>query len=305
MIAFLILCHNDPNHIARLANKLVNNRNNDVYIHVDNKCNIKEFKEKIKSENVYFIDDRVDVYWGGYSSVEATMKLIECSFNKKSYDRYVLLQGLDYPLWSMERIEKFFDENKQVEFIRGCNVSRSKDKYFYEKVKCYWFYDRINIFKKVINKLNRIFSIKIRNGYIDLNNRRYDIYWGSAQWALTGNAIKYILDFYKSKHKFNNYFKHVFPADETYFNTIIFNSHFRTKTINKGEEREKRGLVNWRNLHYFEYGECIRVFNDNDLEEVLKLEEMFIRKVTSNESSILLDSIDKNQLSCYSSHTKY
>lgn len=295
MIAFLILCHTDSEHIARLANKLVNNNVNDVYIHVDNKCNIKEFKEKIKSKNVYFVEDRVDVYWGGYSSVEATMRLIKCAFNNKLYERYVLLQGLDYPLWSMDEIEKNFSVNNKVEYIRACNVSISKDKYFYEKVRCYWLYDNINIFKKVINKLNRTFSIKIRKGYIELNGKRNDIYWGSAQWALTGDAIKYIMDFYKNNKKFNDYFKRVFPADETYFNTIIFNSSFRNNVTNGGEEIEKRGLVNWRNLHYFEYGKCIRIFNNNDLEEVLKLKDMFIRKVTSKDSSILLDNIDK----CY------
>ncbi len=36
-IAYLILCHCDPAHIARLANKLTSETLNSVFIHVDKK----------------------------------------------------------------------------------------------------------------------------------------------------------------------------------------------------------------------------------------------------------------------------
>ena len=69
---------------------------------------------------------------------------------------------------------------------------------------------------------------------------------GAPQWALTGECVKYILDFSKSHQKFNRYFKHVFAPDETYFHSVVYNSPFSDKTSASGAEPEKQGLVNWR-----------------------------------------------------------
>lgn len=293
-IAYLILCHTDPNHILRLANKLTYKNDNMVFIHIDKKVKDNEFYKLLRGkERIKIINDNVDVYWGGYSSVKATINLLKESVNEDIFDRYVLLQGLDYPIASNREIEEFFSKNKEVEFIRACNVSISKEKYFYKRSRYYWQYDKINLIKKICNRLNDLLDLKIRKGYIVINKKRHDIYWGCAQWALTHDCVKYILEFEKENYKFNNYFKHVFPPDETYFHTIIFNSNFKNKTVNNGEEKEKRYLVNWRNLHYFEYDKYIRIYNHNDLELINSRKELFIRKVTTEESSKLLDIIDE------------
>ena len=52
-------------------------------------------------------------------------------------------------------------------------------------------------------------------------------------------------------------------------------------------------LVNWRNLHYYEYPREITVFNENDYEKLINKEELFIRKVKSGVSDKLIDMINK------------
>lgn len=107
-IAYLILCHTDPIHISRLANKLTEIDSGFVYIHVDNKVSIKEYKDLLKSNSkVKFITNRVNVHWGGYSSVKATLNLLDEAYKEYKYDRFVLLQGLDYPLKSNNEIIEF------------------------------------------------------------------------------------------------------------------------------------------------------------------------------------------------------
>lgn len=291
-IAFLILCHTDKQHINRLATKLSNCKFFDVFIHVDKKVNIDSFKEDFNlNEKITFIEDRYNISWGGYSAIEATMALIKSAKTKDKYDRYVLLQGLDYPLKSNQQIINFFEDNKDIEFIRGCNISSSNEKYFYSRTRYYLFYENINIFKKIINKVSFLLDLRIKNGYI-FEDKKYAVYWGCAQWALTAECINYILDFYHDHKKFSIKFKYMFPVDELYFHTIIFNSHFSKNTLRKGPEPCKVGLVNWRNLHYFEYKDLIKVFNDSDFEFLIKREELFCRKVTTISSSKLLDMID-------------
>lgn len=65
-VVYGILCHTDPDHIARLAQKLVYGTLNKVYIHVDAKTDILPFKKKLENfNNIHFIENRVSVSWGG------------------------------------------------------------------------------------------------------------------------------------------------------------------------------------------------------------------------------------------------
>lgn len=292
-IAYLVLAHTDPKHIARLANKVSESDNIDVYIHIDKKIDITPFIELIPENNsVFFIKERYSVSWAAYSSIKATLALIKKASENNQYDRFILLQGLDYPLVSNSQMISFFEENAGVEYIRACKITGSNDIYHSKKCECYWFYEQPNFIKKAINKITNTIPIRLRRGYIK-DNGRYDIYWGSAQWALTGDCIKYIMDFVKTHPKFNDYFKYVFAPDETYFQTIVFNSIISENTFSSGAEPEKRGLTNWRNLHYFEYGNSIKIFDENDYETLVNSGCLFFRKATTEKSTSLLDKIDK------------
>lgn len=295
-IAYLILCHTDPEHISRLAKKIRTN-STWIYIHVDISVDSKPFKELLQNEDrITLIKNRIKPYWGGFSAVEATMDLLKAASNEGRYDRYVLLQGLDYPILANCDIEEFFIDNRNIEFIRGCNITDSKDYYLYSKCKMYWFFDKKNLLRKCLNRLNRILKICNRKGYIMIGNKRFNIFWGAAQWALTSECVEYVIDFYNSQNKVNNYFRHVFPADETYFHTVVFNSTFAMNTTLGGPEKEVASLEYWRNLHYFEYPDKIKIFKEDDYEKLMNRECLFIRKTTTKESSRLLDMIDNKTI---------
>ena len=65
---------------------------------------------------------------------------------------------------SNPEIADFFEKNADVEFIRACKITGSKDKYHAKKCECFWFYEKPNVFKKTINKLNAVLPIKVREG---------------------------------------------------------------------------------------------------------------------------------------------
>ena len=62
-IAHLILAHNDSLHISRLAERL--SVFSDVYIHIDKKTDISDFKQLITRANCIFITTRFNIDWGG------------------------------------------------------------------------------------------------------------------------------------------------------------------------------------------------------------------------------------------------
>ena len=64
-IAYLILCHTDEKHICRLVNKLTEADNTYVYLHIDKKSPINEFKKLLdNNKQVKFIKNRVNIFWG-------------------------------------------------------------------------------------------------------------------------------------------------------------------------------------------------------------------------------------------------
>ena len=106
--AYLIMAHNNPYTLSRLL-ELLDDARNDIYIHVDLKSKnfpINELKNKVKASNIIFIP-RKKVGWGGYSMIDAEIRLIECAANGK-YMYYHLISGVDLPLKTQDYIVDFF-----------------------------------------------------------------------------------------------------------------------------------------------------------------------------------------------------
>ena len=151
-----------------------------------------------------------------------------------------------------------------------------------------------SLISKCIEMVNRI-GIKYRKGYYTDGNCKMDIYWGWAHFSVTRECAEYLIDFYDNNPKFNRYFKTVFPPDETYFHTIIFNSDFKSSTSMKGEMDEPDEFVGepFCNITYFEYLPG-RVKIVTDIQEYHSIKDkgfLFFRKVDDS-SKKLLDYID-------------
>lgn len=147
---------------------------------------------------------------------------------------------------------------------------------------------------KLWNRLNEYHPFYLRSGCYRERESVWHCYWGSAQWALTGACGAFVLDFVKSHPGFVRYYSHIFPCDETFFASILYNSAYAARTAAGGPEPEERYLVNWRNLHYFEYPKQIRIFRAEDYEFLRQREELFVRKVCSGQSDGLLDMLDRD-----------
>lgn len=303
VIAYLILCHNDPDFNYRVAKKLTDGNDNVVYVHVDLKSDIEAFSELETLKNVHLIKERVNNYWGGFNSVIATMNLFTSSLNSNA-QRFVLLQGTDYPIKSNQYINEFFEKNRNIEFCKGLNLSTSKNKKNYMKVYGYHSFDlnrnEIN-FKTLSARLFSIFNklgIKYRNGYFTKKgDEKKSYYWGWAQVALTRECVEYVVSVFNNNEKFNKSIRHKFPPDEIYIPSIIYNSKFRKRTSNKTDILEKKASnENMLNLTYFEYPIEVKLYKKIDDINIEELKDfLFIRKVNSK-SNQLLEFIDQKYL---------
>jgi len=296
-IAYICLCHADPEFIARVA-KVLQYKNDGFFIHVDAKVNITPFLNACsKLYNVHFVQNRIKNYWGGMNSVIATVETLKLAKKTGSYSRFILLQGQDYPLFSPMQIHEFFKKNQDVEYCKAKDITISKNKGDYMKWAGYHVYDTSsnNFFTKCLRfallKLNRL-GIKYRRGTYKHKKEKWHIYHGWAQFALTSECIDYIIDFYDNTPSFNKFIKHRFPPDEIYFHTIIHNSKYKNN-VSKDVILRRSGEKTLINLTYFEYPVAVTLFTEKEDYSWLKNTGcLFVRKVNSS-SEKLLDEIDR------------
>ena len=113
--AYLILAHHQPKQLLRLV-KAIYTPNTVIYIHLDLKRDSKPFTTLFARHHltdVLFIKDRVNVYWGGFSMVKATLNLMQKASADYPYKYYHLLSGSDFPIKSNEYIARFFSKSSK------------------------------------------------------------------------------------------------------------------------------------------------------------------------------------------------
>ncbi|KAF3981320.1 MAG: beta-1,6-N-acetylglucosaminyltransferase [Methylococcales symbiont of Hymedesmia sp. n. MRB-2018] len=223
-IAYLILAHNTPNHLQRLI-KALSSDSCEFFIHLDKKYNNKEFIG-IQEHNVHFTEERVPVFWADFSQIEAILILLKTALlDRIKFDRFVLISGVDYPLRSVARIEEYFQNNKKKEFIDF--DSDSCKKMVLRRLTTYSLRPGdgkvINILKKILMRVGILPSKRdYKKCFLDLVP-----YGGSGWWVLTREAVDYIWQFIHEKPHIVNYFKNTVCPDESFFQTILGNSHFK------------------------------------------------------------------------------
>ncbi len=301
-IAYICLCHTDPEFVARTA-KILQYGDDAFFIHVDGKKEIAPFLAACEGlSNVRFVEKRTVVRWGGFSSVTATVNALKTVLAEGDYDRFVLLQGQDYPLVSPKKIHDFFEVHPQAEFCKGRSISDAKEKKDYMKCCGYWIFDyknSKNVFGKALRlgfvKFNSL-GIKYRPARFRSKGEVWDVYHGWAQFALTRECVQYLIDAYDTNHAYNRFMKHRFPPDEIYFHTLIHNSPFREKVPTDTIVR-RSGEKTLLNLTYFEYPTFVTLFTEKEDYDWLKDTGcLFVRKLNSK-SAALADEIDRHILS--------
>ncbi|MBO5851877.1 MAG: hypothetical protein J6R29_06055 [Clostridia bacterium] len=296
-IAYLYMCHNNPDQLRRLAKILEYNKDM-IFVHVDKKVDKKPFLEATKNcSNVHFVEDRIKNYWGGFNSVIATVKLMKSALDFGDFSRFVFLQGADYPLFSPKEIHLALD-NSNVEYCKAKDITNTKHKGHYMIWGGYWCMDCnknnffIKCFRFILSRINKL-GIKYRPGIFNYNGEKWHIFKGGAPFSITGECAKHIVNIYDGNKKFNKFMKHKWAPDELYFHTIIHNSYFKDN-VSKNVIKRRDGSETLLSITYFEYPKEAVIFTKAEDYYWLKNTGcLFVRKVNET-SKELLDEIDKN-----------
>lgn len=300
-IAYLILAHTDQTNLIRLIQALNYKYSTGFFIHIDKKATFSDVDilSRLSPQMLEInIMKKYYVNWAGYSIIEAEYALIKKALDSPiGYDRFVLLSGLDYPLYPNEKIFEFFLQNKNNEYIKALNLSRlNEPPKMLERIEIYHFFRDCNIrnpfLKKLIagGTLQIMKRLPIRKKHFFLNS---PVYEGSQWWALTKECLTFLHEYCETHNKeLKKYFQNSFAPDEMLFHTIIFNSIFNTKSL-LYNRNDYPGLVGLTPLHYIEYSESIKVYQEEDYNKLISSGKLFCRKVQTGISDNLLDLIDQ------------
>lgn len=297
-IAFLISAHTDPQHLLRLTEQLP--EDSETFVHVDLKSNLQEFRATVTSPRVHFIEERYDVMWASMQQVKFQRALVKEALSFGIHFDYLFtLSGLDYPVWSNQRITDYLTQHKGQEFIQGICMEHQQgiDAKQYQEYRFLnnhaWRYGTLKSkFRVSLRKISYALGIR-KKLYIPVDGQHYALYKGADWWGITSELAAYCMDFMDSHSDFVHYFNTSFCPSETIWQTIAFQSPFAPRCILS--EGAFTRLEDYTPLTYIEYGEEIKILTEADYDAILKSGKMFCRKTITGRSDKLMDMIDEQR----------
>ena len=294
--AFIISAHNDPVHLKRMIESLP--QQSVFMVHIDAKSDIQPFTSIISDPRVCFVKNRTDVMWGSIGVVEAQMTMIRKALElhrQMPINYFISLSGLDYPLWSNERIESYFAEQKGREFIVTlCMEGQGEAAQLYREHRPFnyksWKYGSLGSkFRVALRHI--IYALGIRKSLrFKDEGREYVLHKGSMWWAISPELAQLALSYWNEHPQYVHYFHDGFAPDETFIPTLTAHSDFATKAIQmKGKFKNLESITP---LTFIDYTNGIKVFTEEDFDMLINSDKIFCRKTITGKSNRLMDMID-------------
>ncbi|WP_298216350.1 beta-1,6-N-acetylglucosaminyltransferase [Acidocella sp.] len=263
-IAVLILAHTSPGGLAGLA-RFFAGAGCDLFVHVDAKADEAWFRDAARPWPVRFITPRINVFWRGFTMIDAMISLIQTAHGQKPYARYVILSDDTLPLQPPDVIRNKLSGPE--EFITTREAEDFRFRY-----ESFFLFDSVATQIRWIPLRERavtpdlIARMKRLEALMNRGKKKLERFWYGSQWmALTAAAMDKILRSWEDDAWLRDSFEFSEAPDESYFQTII---------------GESLGPVN-RPLTYVDWNapEPPRVFAElAEIEALNRPEFMFLRK---------------------------
>ena len=270
-IAYILLCHKDPEGIVAQARRLTA-AGDFVSIHFDARARPADF-DRIRAAldpnpGVTFARRRLKCGWGEWSLVAATLLAVEAAveaFPRATH--FYMLSGDCMPIKSAEYAHTFLDR-EDADFIESFDFFKSD--WIKTGIK-----DERLIYRHWFNERNskRLFYASMqwqrRLGLERKVPSDIAMQIGSQWWCLRRRTIEALLDFCKERRDVLRFFRTTWIPDETFFQTLV-------RHLVPEHEIRARTLTF---LMFTDYGMPVTFYNDNyDL--LISQDYLFARKIS-------------------------
>lgn len=274
-VAHLIITYTNPFQTERMIQQM-QHPDFDFYIHVDAKFPLASHDNLKKYSNVYFIQNRVDVQWAAYSTIQAEFNgLQEILDSARNYDFISLMSGQDYPIKTPAQMQAFFEARKGKLLLKYRAFSGEWEEGM-QRVNKYHLTD--------FRFRGQFFLERLINTFIKRTNQPIGMkFYGSSMfWAISPEAAEYVLQTVDRDPKMRRFFKYSWAPDEFLFQTILLNSSFAEQVVNE-------------NCHYYKHPPNTpspKTFDLSDFPDIITSDRLYARKFDLKKAPELLDKID-------------
>ena len=276
-IAFILLCHKDPDAIIAQARRLTAVGDH-MSIHFDASANPKHFAQiqaALKDNpNVCFAKKRIKCGWGEWSLVQATLYAVEAA--EESFPRathFYMLSGDCMAIKSAEYAHEFLDKN-DVDYIESFDYFES------DWIKTGMKEERL-IYRHFFNERTQpkrfygSYNAQKRFGMTREIPADLQVMIGSQWWCLRRRTIEWILNFTRERKDVMRFFRTTWIPDETFFQTLV-------RHLVPEVEIETRTLTF---LMFTDYGMPV-TFYDDHYDLLLSQDFLFARKISPEATTL-------------------
>ena len=270
-IAYILLCHKDPEAIIQQAERLTA-VGDYMVIHFDGRASDQDYAEiraaLDDNPNVCFPRRRIKCGWGEWSLVRATLAAMRTAAdNFPRATHFYMLSGDCMAIKTAQYAHDYLDEN-DFDFIESFDFFESdwiktgmkEDRLIYRHV----FNERKN---KALFEWSHNLQKKLRLHRAVPSDIQVQI--GSQWWCLRRRTVEAILQFVRERRDVVRFFRTTWIPDETFFQTLV-------RHLIPGDEIQCRTLTF---LMFTDYGMPVNFYNDHyDL--LLSQDFLFARKIS-------------------------
>jgi Family of unknown function (DUF5928)/Core-2/I-Branching enzyme len=270
-IAYILLCHRDPDGIIAQAERLTST-GDFVAIHFDARARAADF-QRIRdalgdNPRVVFARRRMKCGWGEWSLVAATLLAVRAAAEAfPSATHFYMLSGDCMPTKSARFIHDFLDAD-------DCDYIESFDFFESDWIKTGLKEDRL-IYRHLFNERARkrlfyaSYNLQKRFGLTRAVPADLQVMIGSQWWCLRRRTIEAVLEFCRKRPEVVRFFRTTWIPDETFFQTIVRHlvpaAEIRTRTLTF--------------LMFSDYGMPVTFYNDHY--DLLRAQDcLFARKIS-------------------------
>ena len=270
-IAFILLCHKDPEGVIAQALRLTA-AGDCIAIHFDARSSARDYDriQQALANNpaVTFAKRRIRCGWGEWSLVAATLEAVQAAVaDFPGATHFYMLSGDCMPIKTAEHVRTYL-ERDEADFIESFDFHDSgwiktgiKEErliyrhWFNERRRKAWFYRSMALQKRLglARKVPEDLRMRI----------------GSQWWCLRRRTVEAVLDFIAQRRDVMRFFKTTWIPDETFFQTVVFHLV---------PEREIRSRT-LTFLMFTDYGMPV-TFHDDHHDLLLAQEFLFARKIS-------------------------
>lgn len=270
-IAFILLCHKDPEGIIAQAERLTA-AGDFMAIHFDARSSERDYariRAALKDNpSVTFARRRVKCGWGEWSLVRATLITLEAAVERFSQaSHFYMLSGDCMVIKSAEYAHEFLDRD-DADYIESVDFFGS------DWIRTGMKEDRL-IYRHYVNERRhkRLFygmlavqrALRLRRAVpADI-----EVQIGSQWWCLRRRTIEAILEFLRKRRDVLRFFRRTWIPDETLFQTLV------RHLVPEAEIRSRTLTF----LLFTDYGMPVTFYNDH-FDLLLSQDYLFARKIS-------------------------